>query len=278
MPRGLANTLKRPGAALAVGFVVLSVACGKFEFPSGTCRGVVLNAAAETASQPLQACTDCLELAPSCDAVGRCNDDVSNTCIPRVKAMHRCMLESGVRGAEQERQCEASNLVDELSKSTYETMRTNCGAECGLQVCRVESAVAQLGSPACDKCITGACCGTINTCYANRTCKLILECIAKCPDPFEVVGGGVDPCAAPDAATGPPPPDDAPGCIGSCIRQFQEHEQLRPDNPANSAACLSFSIQACARAANCQSACAPPPVAEAGTDASGTASDAAPSD
>src|SRR5690606_15860681 len=69
-------------------------------------------------------------------------------------------------------------LTNDKSEALYSCMRANCGPECGVPSCDVDPSVILFANPACDRCIGGSCCETINACYQNRRCKLAVECIA----------------------------------------------------------------------------------------------------
>jgi len=241
------------------GALFLVAACGDFEFPSGTCSAAGLNAG-PTVGASLDECTSCLVDPLSCDAVGRCGDTPG--CEAEVHEAHRCILAAGLRAADQERACTAG-LTTTFSRDAYAAMRGNCGTACRLPVCRVDPAAVQFASPACDKCVSGACCEVIDACYANRTCKLTMECIARCQNPFE--GGAVpspSECADAGAIVGGGPPTT---CVARCIYDFRDHEQLPA--PGKSAQCLAFAIQSCALTAGCGSVCdAPLAAPDAGAD------------
>jgi hypothetical protein len=201
-------------------------------------------------------CKECLERAATCDTVGRCNDVAG--CTQGVREAHQCVLDAGKLAFREEGRCVTT--LNETSKSAYEKMRESCGKECLLPVCKVDQATVRFGSPDCDKCITGACCEEINRCYANRTCKLILECIVKCPDALstDVDGGFSDPgpdrgpCAANDRG-GPP---GVTSCITGCLTAFATHEQrVEGADPKNSAQCLAFTIRSCAVGIGCGKTC-----------------------
>ncbi|MBS2016599.1 MAG: hypothetical protein JST00_27190 [Deltaproteobacteria bacterium] len=197
-------------------------------------------------------CKECLERAATCDTVGRCND-VSG-CTQSVREAHQCVLDAGRLAFREESRCVAS--LAEAPKATYAKMRESCGKECALPVCKVDQATVRFGAPECDRCITGACCDEINRCYANRTCKLILECIVKCPDPlnptaFPDFAPDQGPCAAGDG--GPPA---SSGCVTSCLTAFAAHEQrVEGADPKDSAQCIAYSIRKCAIDTQCSGSC-----------------------
>lgn len=202
-------------------------------------------------------CKECLERAATCDTVGRCNDVAG--CTQGVREAHQCVLGAGNLAFKEEARCVGT--LNETSKSAYEKMRANCGKECLLPVCKVDQATVRFGSADCDKCVTGACCDDINRCYANRTCKLILECIVRCPNPLTVGGDGgfVDPgpnrgpCSENDDEGGPP---GGPNCIAGCLSAFANHEQrVEGAKPDAGAQCLAFSIRQCAINARCTDSC-----------------------
>lgn len=191
----------------------------------------------------------CLERPKTCDAVGRCEDTPG--CPDAVREAHACVLDAGPRGADRERACTAG-LGEERAFEAYVAMREDCGRECGLPVCRVDPATIQLGAPSCDKCITGACCDAVTSCYANRTCKLTMECVLSCEEPFDPAPF-VAACAdrALDASSVAPD-----GCVARCLVAFRDHEPFAA-SADKSAACLASSLMSCARAAGCLDACAP---------------------
>lgn len=236
------------GCSLALAF---GPACEVFT--RETCNAADLVGIPESnPSRPV--CKECLERATTCDNVGRCND-VSG-CTQSVRTAHQCVLDAGKFAFREEGRCVAA-LTDE-PKAAYEKMRANCGSECELPVCRVDQATVRFGAPECDKCITGACCTEINRCYANRTCKLILECIVRCPDPLSATafadpGPDRGPCAPGDDGGGPPGPRT---CLSDCLTAFATHEQkVEGADPKESAQCLAFSIRKCAIDTKCSDSC-----------------------
>jgi len=250
--------------ALAGVAVLVVVACGKFEFPAGTCRASLMNARTDPEAAT---CTDCLELSSSCDDVGRCEDE--NGCTAAVRSAHECILRAGPLAARDEEAClEDAGVVPATNAArAYDTMRTRCGTECLLPVCQVDRAAQLVVNAACDKCVTGACCERMNECYGNRTCKLMFECIeTRCADRlFERAGAAPgDPCV--DEV---PPVDAGRDCVFACIAEFSEHTQRRREERTKSPECLAFRIQQCAAAAGCVGACSPTPA---------SASDASPPD
>lgn len=218
-------------------------------FTRETCNAADLVGIPESSSSRT-ACKECMERAATCDNVGRCNDVAG--CTQSVRTAHQCVLDAGKLAFREEGRCVAP-LTDEPKKA-YEQMRANCGTECELPVCKVDQATVRFGAPECDRCITGACCTEINRCYANRTCKLILECIVKCPDPLNGAAfAGRGPCMAGDDAGGPPGPRT---CIGDCLAAFSTHEQkVEGANPEDSAGCLAVNIRQCAIDTKCNGSC-----------------------
>jgi hypothetical protein len=258
--------VSRRRARLAVGVVVLSAfavsastACEVFT--RETCNAAGVNALSDPAGP---ACKECMERAATCDTVGHCND--VGGCQEEVKSAHACVLDAGRLAAREEDRCVRG--LGAAAASTYERMRSSCGRECGLPVCKVDQATVAFGAPACDKCVTGACCDEINRCYANRTCKLILECIVRCPDPFaptfmeqKAPGERGGPCSADDGGLPPREPSSpdagtVPGrCVEDCIYAFRDHEQRRGDDPTSSPQCLAFTIRGCALGVGCAKEC-----------------------
>src|SRR5690606_10668911 len=104
-------------------------------------------------------------------------------CLESFKAAHQCVLDAGP--------AEESACIDRLGSTSsrgrmlYDCMRERCGekliedAPCRLSSCNVDPSVVLLANPACDKCVGGSCCREINECYADRRCKLAVECIMR---------------------------------------------------------------------------------------------------
>jgi hypothetical protein len=240
--------------------VVAAPACAPLT--DNVCLGDRVNAllSEDGGAKRAQACSRCLQQKPCCDVLGACDD--TKDCPSEFQNMHRCVLAHGPAG---EADCKAA-LVGSQSQALYACERSQCGAECGIPSCNLDPSVVLFVSPSCDRCISGACCDSVNACYKNRACKLFLECITDhCPVtigssmsrvetlPPEVraasVAGvcgdaGVDQDAA-RAQFDPGP------CLDRCLQEFTP-----PDTADDRAArCLAVGVYACGAGASCGASC-----------------------
>jgi hypothetical protein len=228
--------------------------------PSKTCYGDRVSAlGAKDDAGPNVECTTCLQSknAPNacCDAVGACEDDPANQCVASFQATHRCLVEGGVS---EEARCKAL-LTNDKAKTLYACMRSNCGKECGVPSCDLDPAVVLLGDPTCDRCIGGVCCDTINACYKQRGCKLVVECVAQhCPHtlgPALVALAQAGASAAKDAVCAGQAPALAEGaCVQRCFDDFAPSGDAGTDD----ARCLAFGVLACGADAQCGPRCVRP--------------------
>jgi hypothetical protein len=162
-------------------------------------------------------------------------------------------------------------------------MRDSCGNECGLPVCKVDPAAVLIQTPSCDACFASSCCSELNACYANRACKLTVECIVNecgpqlgasllsgamlgAPPDGGGAGGGdaaaFDVCAPPTAPNGP----HAPLCVSKCLCDYKFNDPgLAPDSDAQRPALLALAVYVCAQQAECGKEC--PHDLDAGGDA-----------
>lgn len=239
-------------AALVSGAIAASTACDVFT--RETCRAADIIALSGEANAT---CSRCLERAATCDTVGNCVE-IGGDCTGPVRAAHACVQNAAAssKAAEEEGAC-TKGLVG-AARDTYDVMRASCGRECALPVCKVDPAAVSLGSPDCDRCITSACCEQINACYGNRTCKLVIECIAGCPN--ALTGGpapppGHDPCADDDDGRRPPGGDAGLDCVDRCLAAYADHELRQGPDAGPGARCLAYSIRTCALGARCADRC-----------------------
>ena len=149
----------------------------------------------------------------------------------------------------------------------YRCMRDSCGAECGLPVCKVDPAAVLVQTAECDGCFSSSCCSELNACYANRACKLTVECIVKrcgpalgaslsgLPIEFPEAGsdaGAFNACAEAGVTTGAPPPD----CVRSCLCEYMQNDQgLPPREDSQRAPLLALAVYVCGQRAGCGSHC-----------------------
>jgi hypothetical protein len=236
-------------------------------------------------------CIACIENTPCCDAVGRCKDDLQ--CAVSVRGVHHCVLErGGPRGAANEQSClgpldigredAGPRAPDTPARALYNCMRTHCGPQCGLPVCRLEPDAPFGATPRCDRCFSFGCCEEFNACADNRLCRLALGCIVGkcahelafaldrsqavetsaqekffCGETTENPFDGVD--------SGPP----ADSCINECVRTFLGDfaDPLTPE--LSTARCLALRVQSCGARNDCGRECvleAGAPIADAGGD------------
>ena len=263
-PRGLALVFF--ATSIVTGVISMLPSCDGP--PAKTCFADRVNAlGADGDAGPDRACRTCLQTknAPKacCDAVGACDEDPTKECVPSFQAAHRCVLEGG---PSEESRCKGL-LTNEKSKTLYACMRSNCGTECKVPSCDVDPAVTLFANPACDDCIGGSCCETINECYEDRRCKLIVECITKnCPrtlGPSMTLLGEADPATIESVREGVCTGKDVPGgvgtgaCLQRCLDDFAPSGDRGTTDDQN-ARCLAFGVYACGAKASCGPKCMRP--------------------
>lgn len=244
------------GGLVACSAALVAGSCKVFDFPDGTCEATGLVAALP---EPARAeCVKCLELKGSCDPVGRCSDDPDD-CSARVRRAHTCILDAGRQAAKNEQACTSTELGQNAAAvAAYGAMRASCGKACGLPICRVDTSARQVGSPLCDKCLTGACCEELNECYGDRTCKLIVECIiVEC---VQELASGATPvqderCSETSAADAGAFDPNSPLCTERCIGRFADHPQQTNPVRGKRPECLALKIRTCAVEARCGELC-----------------------
>ncbi len=264
--------------------------CNTFDLPAEICNPGDLSSKSSPAD-----CDRCLE-DHCCDAVGVC--ERTDGCAKIVSQTQECILLAGPRS---ERSCAENNqvtlkkpgtseLVHPEADGAYRCMRGSCGAQCGLPVCQVDQAARLIFNPPCDQCFAGSCCPELNRCYANRACKLTVECIIsscggtlgtalKDPDGGAPNGGVTDPakiaalCDDPSARTG------LPECVRTCLCAYRGNDLgIPPEGNALSSLDLAAAVYNCGRTSACGDACSSGPI-DAGGEAdaadSSSAADAA---
>jgi hypothetical protein len=248
-------------AALAAAF-----SCKTFNLPNETCDPSKMHGGELMTPLDVGSCNRCLE-DRCCDAVGVC--ERKDGCTAAVSAVHACVIHEGLAGARKETACADAQKLGEVQEAdtTYRCMRDQCGAECGLPVCRVDPAALLIQSANCDACFSSSCCPQLNECYASRACKLTIECIVKecgsalgstlipgvlngAPDAGTGVFDGAKLCAT-DAGTGGPP-----ACIQKCLCAFKDNDQGLPSTelarrPVN----LALAVYQCGVNAGCGPSC-----------------------
>ena len=272
-PEPIAAPLARSGlaivfvaASLVTGVVSMLPSCGGP--PSKTCFADRVNAlGADGDAGPDRTCTTCLQTknAPNacCDAVGACDEDPDKQCVSSFQAAHRCVLDGGTT---EESRCKGF-LTNERSRTLYTCMRNNCGPECGVPSCDLDTAVILFANPTCDRCMGGGCCENINACYKERRCKQIVECITNnCPrtlGPAMTLLGQAGAETIEQVRRGVCAGEDVPGGVGSaaclqrCLDDFAPRGELGTIDDQN-ARCLAFGVYACGASAGCGPACMRP--------------------
>lgn len=270
MARLLSGTLAL-GAVLAL---TTAFSCKTFDLPAETCSPAALMTRAIDMVLPAGSadCARCLE-DHCCDAVGVC--DRRENCTRIVSDTQFCVVGQKFKGASLEKTCAENNglsatkpdgqLVNPEADSTYHCMRGECGAQCGLPVCKVDKAAPLILSAKCDECFAGGCCEPLNRCYENRACKLMVDCIIdECKTTLgpalqdgtnvPAESGDLDAlCAAPAAVVG------IPACIRSCLCRFRDNDQgLPPSDKSLLPVNLAASVYKCGKDAQCGADCAPP--------------------
>lgn len=245
------------GFVFATVAAAIAIAASCTPLPSKTCYAQRVNAFEGDAAA--DDCTSCLQTSACCDLVGECGDD--QTCIDNFRATQSCVA---LGGPGKEADCK-SNLQSPKSQALYSCMRKPCGRQCGIPSCNLDPAVVLIVDPACDRCLTGACCDSINACYGNRQCKLFLECITQhCPVSLgtSMTKAGAQPhdeivsashAACNEGGTFDPVFDPGP-CLDRCLNAFA------PDDDASTAddheaRCLAFGVYTCGAGAGCGPTC-----------------------
>lgn len=246
-----------------VAAVTLAVACTSWEIPSKRCRASAFTLEDAAVATSLDApCAACMN-DQCCDAVGHCGE--TEGCNEQLTAARSCVLAAGTSARTKEEGCRAPLEGAPQARDTYACMRSHCGSNCAIPSCDIDPAAVAVVNGACDRCVTTSCCGPVNSCYARRGCKLVLECI------FGRCGGDVgaallrdqksgfsagNPCAYASADAGVIA--GFPGCIGTCMAEFGR------EGDTFDSACRAFDVLRCASQARCGEACV---VADAGADA-----------
>ena len=238
--------------------------CTTFDLPSETCDPVTLDAKRDPGEDDGN-CSRCLE-DHCCDVVGRCQRQ--DGCAQRVHDAHNCVLVAGLGGAADEKGCTSDEKhkisATQESQDAYRCMRTSCGADCGLPVCQLDQSAVLIRNAQCDKCFSGACCAPLNTCYGDRACKLMLECMVnECGNELgpglAAAGGGPD--AGPRSSTDiemlcGAPAAVLPSCIQNCFCRYRNNDQgLPPDDPILLPLNIAESVYNCGKAAECGTEC-----------------------
>lgn len=240
-----------------VGLAVALAACRTFELPTETCHGTAINGktTAPDSSNRDPACSRCLDDS-CCDDVGRCEAEAG--CTDTVVQAHACVLADPARAAEREASCTQALVPGSRAAYAYACMRQKCGAECALPVCEVDPSASLMLTGTCDKCIAGACCGQLNACYGNRTCKLTFECIvARCPGDVAKSPVALDTAISSACSGHATLPDGSVSlCVAQCFAEFSTHPQGAPTDPTEEASCLAAKTYACATGAGCAATCA----------------------
>ncbi|AKU97993.1 hypothetical protein AKJ09_04657 [Labilithrix luteola] len=255
---GVRALLRATVVGSIVGLVVAVSACRTFELPSETCHGSAINGrtTAPGSSDLDPTCSRCVEDA-CCDDVGRC--EAEGGCSETVSKAHACVLADPARAAERESSCTQGLVPGSRAAYAYACMRQKCGGQCALPVCEVDPSASLIVTSSCDKCIAGACCGQLNACYGNRTCKLTFECIVThCPADVAKSPGALDVATSTACSGHPAMPEGAvSSCVAQCFAEFSTHPQGAPTDPSEEASCLAAKTYACATGAGCAAACSP---------------------
>ncbi len=253
-----------------------SFSCKTFDVPSDTCDPSKQHGGELMTPLSDATCNRCLE-DRCCDVVGSC--ERKDGCSASVSNVHACVIHAGLAGARVETSCaEAESLAERPEADTaYRCMRDQCGAECGLPVCRVDPAALLIQSANCDGCFASSCCPQLNACYSSRACKLTIECIVKeCGASLGntltagVLGGapaagiglfdGQKACSRDGGTDGPGPP----ACIQKCLCAFKDNDQgLAPTELSQRPINLAIAVYQCGVSAGCGPSCAEPPDAAA---------------
>ncbi len=261
--------------------VVLTAAfsCKTFDLPDEICDPTRIDAKRLRGEPADGECARCLE-ERCCDKIGIC--ERKEGCEQIVSSVHECVLAADLQGAAAEATCAGPLSRAPEANDTYRCMRTSCGQQCGLPVCKVDQAAALLQTASCDRCFSSSCCPQLNACYRSRACKLMLECItdecgAALGQSLIDVRKGGDLMMGRDGGGGPAQDDiaricsgagdfSAPPCVRDCLCRFRDNDQgLLPDEELRPFT-LASRIYECGARADCGPRC-PPPTVEARADA-----------
>lgn len=264
--------------AAVLAALAAALSCKTFDVPNETCDPSKMHGGELMTPLDVGSCNACLE-DRCCDAVGTC--ERKDGCTAAVSGVHACVLREGLAGARKETACADAQKLGELPEAdaTYRCMRDQCGAECGLPVCRVDPGALLIQSANCDACLSSSCCPQLNACYASRACKLTIECITKecgaalgttfipgvlagAPDAGASIFDGAKLCAGDagsgNAAGGPP------ACIQKCLCAFKDNDQgLPPTEVAKRPVNLALAVYQCGVSAGCGPSCTEAPDAGA---------------
>jgi hypothetical protein len=184
--------------------------------------------------------------------------------------VHGCVLDEPLAGARREPGCAAAAGLaqDPEANDAYRCMRSNCGRECGLPVCRVDPAAVLIQNARCDGCFAGSCCTQLNRCYESRACKLMIECISRSCGKQLGEGLVADATRTPrpasselDAAdvcgdSGPPGDFTGRECVRACLCEFRDNDQgLPPEDPEDRPFTLAQRVYQCGASASCGPLC-----------------------
>lgn len=248
-----------------------AVSCTKFDLPSETCDPSKQHGGELMTPLSDATCNSCLE-DRCCDAVGAC--ERKNDCSRSVSSVHACVVHAGLAGARAETSCADNESLSEKREadSAYRCMREQCGAECGLPVCRVDPAALLIHSANCDACFSSSCCPQLNACYASRACKLTIECIVKeCGSAFSdtltpgvlngAPAGGIGSFDGQKLCSRDAGPDGIgpPTCVQKCLCAFKDNDQgLAPPELAQRPLNLAVAVYQCGVSAGCGPSCTDP--------------------
>lgn len=268
--------VRRPLSSALMASAALALAaafsCKTFDLPAETCDPQTLDSKRDP-GQSDDDCSRCLE-DNCCDFVGRC--ERQGGCAPLVHDAQKCVLAAKLKGATLESDCAKRLPEIKEADDAYRCMRSACGAQCGLPVCKVDKAALLIRNAKCDGCFTGGCCAPLNRCYENRACKLMLECIInRCgselgPALKERTGGPPD-----GAVEGPggvatlcdraPQNVGIPECLRTCLCTYRDNDPgLPPPDVALLPVNLAYSVYACGKEAECGEVCSLGPDDDAG--------------
>jgi hypothetical protein len=254
-------------AALGAAF-----SCKTFDLPNETCDPSKLHGGKLPDPLTDGSCNTCLEDS-CCDVVGVC--ERKEGCTDVVAGVHACVLREGLGGARAETGCANERKLGEMTEAddAYRCMRDQCGAPCGLPVCRVDQAALLIHSAECDGCFASSCCPELNACYGSRACKLTVECIVQeCGDTFgsllvaDALAGAPLPPSGSDAGdlavdvcmqgNAPPGLAVAPECVRKCLCAFRDNDQgLPPKEVEKRPTFLALQVYRCGVKAACGAMC-----------------------
>jgi len=254
---------RRPLASVLTACAALALAaafsCKTFDLPAETCDPQTLDSKRDP-GQSDDDCSRCLE-DHCCDVVGRCERQPG--CAPIVHDAQKCVLAAKLKGASVESEC-AKHLPEiKEADDAYRCMRSGCGAQCGLPVCKVDKAALLIRNAKCDGCFTGGCCAPLNRCYENRACKLMLECIinrcgTELGPALKEPSGGVPDGGGDVAALCDAPVQNAgiPECLRTCLCTYRENDPgLPPPEVALRPINLAYAVYECGKEAECGEPC-----------------------